>query len=63
MGFIPAGNEDGEEMPPQEFVGIPVANFFHCGDEYGELKHDGEFPVAIPKYDRLVRELFLFLHL
>jgi hypothetical protein len=40
-----------------------VANFFRCGDGYGELKHDGEFPVAIPKYDRLVRELFLFLHL
>jgi hypothetical protein len=32
-GFIPAGNEDGEEISPQAFVEIPAANFFVAGLE------------------------------
>jgi hypothetical protein len=40
-------------MPPQEFVGIPVGNFFCRRDGYGELKPDGDFPVAIPTSEKL----------
>jgi hypothetical protein len=35
--------------PPQAFVGIPTGKFFCRGDGFGELKPDGEFPVAIPR--------------
>jgi hypothetical protein len=52
----PRGTETGNKCPPQAFVGIPAGKFFRCGDEFGELKPDGEFPVAIPTYtqrDRL----------
>jgi hypothetical protein len=38
----------GKKCPPQVFVGIPAGNFFCRGDGFGELKPDGEFPVAIP---------------
>jgi hypothetical protein len=34
-------------MSPQAFVGIPVGKFFRHGDGDGQLKFDGEFPVAI----------------
>jgi hypothetical protein len=35
-------------MSPQAFMGIPAGKFFRRGDGFGELKSDGEFPVAIP---------------
>jgi hypothetical protein len=38
----------GKKCPPQPFVGIPAEKFFRRGDGFGELKPDGEFPVAIP---------------
>jgi hypothetical protein len=38
----------GKKYPPQAFVGIPAGKFFCRGDGFGELKPDGEFPVAIP---------------
>jgi hypothetical protein len=44
----PRGTEMGKKCPPQAFVGIPVGKFFCRGDGFGELKPDGEFPVAIP---------------
>jgi hypothetical protein len=31
-------------------VGIPAGKFFCRGDGFGELKPDGEFPVAIPTH-------------
>jgi hypothetical protein len=40
----------GKKCPPQAFVGILVGKFFHRGDEDGEPKPDGEFPVAIPRH-------------
>jgi hypothetical protein len=46
----------GKKCPPQAFVGIPAGNFFRRWDGFGELKPDGEFPVAIPKpYTRRMR--------
>jgi hypothetical protein len=42
------GTGMGKKCPPQAFVGIPVGKFFCRGDGFGELKPDGEFPVAIP---------------
>jgi hypothetical protein len=36
-----------KKYPPQEFVGILMGNIFYRGDEDGETKPDGEFPVAI----------------
>jgi hypothetical protein len=37
-----------KKYPPQTFVGIPAGKKFRRGDEDGELKSNGEFPVAIP---------------
>ena len=42
------GTEMGKKCSPQAFVGIPVGKKFRRGDGDGELKPDGEFPVAIP---------------
>jgi hypothetical protein len=42
------GTGMGKKCPPQAFVGIPAGKFFRHGDGFGELKPDGEFPVAIP---------------
>jgi hypothetical protein len=44
----PRGTGIGKKCPPQAFVGIPAGKFFRRGDRFGELKPDGEFPVAIP---------------
>jgi hypothetical protein len=44
----PRGTGMGKKCPPQAFVGIPAGKFFYRGDGFGELKPDGEFPVAIP---------------
>jgi hypothetical protein len=44
----PWGTVMGKKCPPQAFVGIPAGKFFCRGDGFGELKPDGEFPVAIP---------------
>ena len=44
----PRGTGMGKKCPPQAFVGIPAGKFFCRGDGFGELKPDGEFPVAIP---------------
>jgi hypothetical protein len=38
----------GKKCPPQTFVGIPAGKIIRRGDGDGELKPDGEFPVAIP---------------
>jgi hypothetical protein len=46
----PRGTGMGKKCPPQAFVGIPVGKFFRRGDGFGELKPDGEFPVAIPTH-------------
>jgi hypothetical protein len=46
----PRGTGIGKKCPPQAFVGIPAGKFFRRGDGFGELKPDGEFPVAIPRY-------------
>jgi hypothetical protein len=43
----PRGTGMGKKCPPQAFVGIPAGKFFRRGDGFGELKPDGEFPVAI----------------
>jgi hypothetical protein len=48
----PRGTGMGKECPPQAFVGIPAGKFFRRGDGFGELKPDGEFPVAIPNHRR-----------
>ena len=48
----PRGTGMGKKCPPQAFVGIPAGKFFRRGDEFGELKPDGEFPVAIPIGER-----------
>jgi hypothetical protein len=45
----PWGTGMGKKCPPQTFVGIPAGKFFRRGDGFGELKPDGEFPVAIPR--------------
>jgi hypothetical protein len=45
----PRGTRMGKKCPPQAFVGIPAGKFFGRGDGFGELKPDGEFPVAIPR--------------
>jgi hypothetical protein len=39
----------GKKYLSQVFVGIPAGKFFRRGDRFGELKPDGEFPVAISK--------------
>jgi hypothetical protein len=44
----------GKKCPPQAFVGIPAGKFFCRGDGFGELKPDGEFPVAIPRFECLM---------
>jgi hypothetical protein len=44
----PLGTGMRKKCPPQAFVGIPAGKFFCRGDGFGELKPDGEFPVAIP---------------
>jgi hypothetical protein len=44
----PRGTGMGKKCSPQAFVGIPAGKFFCHGDGFGELKPDGEFPVAIP---------------
>jgi hypothetical protein len=44
----------GNKCPPQTFVGIPAGNFFRREDGDGELKPDGEFPVAIPKFGSII---------
>jgi hypothetical protein len=44
----PRGTGMGKKCPPQAFVGIPAGKFVCRGDGFGELKPDGEFPVAIP---------------
>jgi hypothetical protein len=49
----PRGMRIGKKCPPQAFVGIPAGKFFRRGDGFGELKPDGEFPVAIPSPDGL----------
>jgi hypothetical protein len=46
----PRGTGMGKKCPPQAFVGIPMGKFFRRGDGFGELKPDGEFPVAIPTH-------------
>jgi hypothetical protein len=43
-GFIPVGNEDGEEMFPASVRGDPWGKIFRRGDGDGEL-----FPCNIPK--------------
>jgi hypothetical protein len=45
-----AGNEDGKEIPPARVRGDPCGEFFCRRDRYGELKPDGDFPVAIPTH-------------
>ena len=50
----PRGTGMGKKCPPQAFVGIPAGKFFRRGDGFGELKPDGEFPVAIPSRDEYV---------
>jgi transposase InsO family protein len=47
----PRGMEMRKKCPSQAFVGIPAGKFFRRGDGFGELKPDGEFPVAIPSED------------
>jgi hypothetical protein len=47
----PRGTGMGKKCPPQAFVGIPAGKFFCRGDGFGELKPDGEFPVAISTPD------------
>jgi hypothetical protein len=42
----------GKKCLPQAFVGIPAGKFFLRGDRDGELKPDGEFPVAIPNLEQ-----------
>jgi hypothetical protein len=54
LGFIPAGNGDGEEMLPASVHGDPAGKFFRHGDGDGELFPGGEFPVAIPTVDVLL---------
>jgi hypothetical protein len=56
----------GKKCPPQTFVGIPAGKNFRRGDGDGELKPDGEFPVAIPtqasaplNFCDLVRQILL----
>jgi hypothetical protein len=51
----PRGTGMGKKCPPQAFVGIPAGKFFCRGDGFGELKPDGEFPVAIPRRDTTQR--------
>ena len=46
----PRGTGMGKKCSPQAFVGIPAGKFFRRGDGFGELKPDGEFPVAIPRH-------------
>jgi hypothetical protein len=41
----------GKKCPPQTFVGIPTGKIIRRGDGDGELKPDGEFPVAIPNWE------------
>jgi hypothetical protein len=43
----------GKKYPPQAFVGIPVGKLFRRGDGFGELKPDGEFPIAISIHDEI----------
>jgi hypothetical protein len=45
----------GKKCPPQAFVGIPTEKFFRRGEGFGELKPDGEFPVAIPNWEEQVQ--------
>jgi hypothetical protein len=52
----PRGTGMGKKCPPQAFVGIPAGKFFRRGDGFGELKYDGEFPVAIPTIEAMNRE-------
>jgi hypothetical protein len=39
-------------MSPASVRGDPRGEIFCRGDGFGELKPDGEFPVAIPSMDR-----------
>jgi hypothetical protein len=59
----PRGTGMGKKCPPQAFVGIPVGKFFRRGDGFGELKPDGEFPVAIPSWDSVIYHLRPFFSL
>jgi hypothetical protein len=56
----PRGTGMGKKCLPQAFVGIPARKFFRRGDGFGELKPDGEFPVAIPIYTTLEMDTSLF---
>jgi hypothetical protein len=50
----------GKKCPPQTFVGIPAGKIFRRGDENGELKPDGEFPLpslAMPLHRSTVHRL------
>jgi hypothetical protein len=38
----------GKKYPPQAFVEILAGKKFRREDGFGELKPDGEFPVAVP---------------
>jgi hypothetical protein len=41
----------GKKCPLQTFVGIPAGKIIRRRDGDGELKPDGEFPIAIPNRD------------
>lgn len=46
MGFIPAGNENGEEIPLQVFVKIPAEIFFFCRGEGSQnlpIRHKDDY--------------------
>jgi hypothetical protein len=58
----PRGTGMGKKCPPQAFVWIPVGKFFRRADRFGELKPDGEFPVAISSYRRSKTPAKLNLH-
>jgi hypothetical protein len=49
------GNEDEKEMSPTSVRVDPRGKLFHRRDGDGELKPDGEFPIAIPKTKHLFR--------
>jgi hypothetical protein len=54
-GFILVEDEDGEEMSPASVRVDLHGKLFRRRDEDGELKSNGEFPVAIPKTKHLFR--------
>jgi hypothetical protein len=65
---IPVGNLSswgtgiGTKCLQQAFVGIPTEKFLCCGNGYGEIFPNGEFPIAIAIHKQLYFKSYMLLN-